>query len=289
MGIAQDVFPCEDGDAQERSLLTAVAATIQPGDVWIADRNFCVLSFLFNLHRKQAFFVIRQHGNTPYKPLTELKFVGQSATGRVSEQPVRLTSPDGETLIVRRVVVELEKPTRNGDKIVAIFTNLSEEVADALTVSDLYRNRWKIETAFQKLEKHLNSEINTLGYPKAALFGFCLALVAFNLYAVVMAALRSAHRDHDINDEVSEYYIAQEIATTYTGMLIAIPEDDWMVFTEASQTELNDILLNLASKVDLAKFKKNKRGPKKASNPRTQFKGKPHVSTAKLLAAAAAG
>jgi hypothetical protein len=286
LGIAQDVFPGEDGDAQERSLLTAVAATIQPGDGWSADRHFCVLSFLFNPHRKRAFFVIRQHGNTPYKPLTELKFMGQSATGRVSEQPGRLTSPDGEALIARRVVVELEKPTRNGDKIVAIFTNLSEDVADALTVSDRDRNRWKIETAFQKLEKHLHSEINTLGYPKAALFGFCLALVAFNLYAVVMAALRSAHHDHAINDEVSEYYIAQEIATTYTGMLIAIPEDDWTVFTEASQTELSDILLNLASKVNLAKFKKNKRGPKKASNPRTQFKGKPHVSTAKLLAAA---
>lgn len=94
LGIAQDVFPCEDGDAQERSLLTAVAATIQPGEIWIADRNFCVLSFLFNLHRKQAFFVIRQHGNTPYNPLTELKFVGQSATGRVSEQPA-LDLPSG--------------------------------------------------------------------------------------------------------------------------------------------------------------------------------------------------
>ena len=66
--------------------------------------------------------------------------------------------------------------------MVVILTNLSEEAADALTVSGLYRNRWKIETAFQKLEKHLHSEINTLGYPKAALFGFCLALVAFNLY-----------------------------------------------------------------------------------------------------------
>jgi hypothetical protein len=287
LGIALDVFPCEDGDTQERALLTAVAATIQPGDVWIADRNFCVLSFLFNLHRKSAYFVIRQHWNTPYKPLTELKFVGRSATGRVSEQTVRLTSPEGETLIARRIVVQLEKPTRNGDKMVVILTNLSEAVADALTVSDLYRNRWKIETAFQKLEKHLHSEINTLGYPKAALFGFCLALVAFNLYAVVMAALRSAHRDCEINEEVSEYYIAQEIATTYTGMLIAVPECDWTVFTEASQTELSGILLNLARRVALAKFKKNKRGPKKASNPRTQFKGKTHVSTAKLLAAAA--
>jgi IS4 transposase len=98
--------------------------------------------------------VIRQHGNTPYKPLTEIKFVGRSATGRFSEQTVCLTSPAGETSSARRLVVELEKPTRNGDRMVVILTNLSEEVADALAVSDLYRNRWKIETAFQKLEKH---------------------------------------------------------------------------------------------------------------------------------------
>lgn len=284
-GIALDVFPCEDGDAQERTLLAAVAATIQPGDVWVADRNFCVLSFLFALPRERAFFVIRQHGNTPYKPLSELEFMGQSATGRVFEQRGRLTSPAGETLIARRVVVELEKPTRNGDTTVAIFTNLAEAAADALTVAELYRNRWGIETAFQKLEKHLHSEINTLGYPKAALFGFCLALVAFNLYAVIMAALRSTHRDHEINDEVSEYYLAQEIATTYTGMLVAIPEDDWTVFAQASQAELSDILLHLAAQVDLSKFRKNKRGPKKAPNQKSQFKGKPPVSTAKLLAA----
>ena len=226
LGLALDVFPCEDGHAQERALLSAVAATIQPGDVWIADRNFCVLSFLLELHRKKAFFVIRQHQNTPYKALSPMAFIGRSATGRVFEQRVRLTAPAGGALTARRVVVELDQPTRDGDKRIAMFTNLSKDAADALTVAERYRNRWGIETAFQKLEKHLHSEINTLGYPKAALFGFCMALVAFNLYAVVMAALRSTYRDHAINAEISEYYMAEEIATTYTGMLIAVPETD---------------------------------------------------------------
>jgi len=97
---------------------------------------------------------------------------------------------------------------------------------DASTVCrTLIRARWGIETAFQKLESHLNSEINTLGYPKAALFGFCLALVAFNIYAIVMAALRATHRNQAINETVSEYYVAQEIATTTGGMLIAVPAD----------------------------------------------------------------
>ncbi len=100
---------------------------------------------------------------------------------------------------------------------------------------------------FQKLESHLNSEINTLGYPKAALFGFCLALVAFNIYAIVMAALRATHRDQAINETVSEYYIAQEIATTTGGMLIAVPQIEWTIFTQASSAELGSILLNMAS------------------------------------------
>lgn len=55
-------------------------------------------------------------------------------------------------------------------------------------MAQLYHNRWKWETAFQHVEAYLHSEIKTLGYPKAALFGFCLALVAYNVLAVVLAA-----------------------------------------------------------------------------------------------------
>jgi IS4 transposase len=283
LGLAVDVFPCEDGHAQERSLLPTVAKTLQAQEVWIADRNFCVLDFLFQFPKKSAFFVIRQHGNTPHKPLTSLEFVGKSATGDVFEQRVELTAPDGETLQVRRVVVELNTPTRNGDNTLILLTNLPEEAVGALTIAELYRARWGIETAFQKLESHLQSEINTLGYPKAALFSFCLALVAFNLYAIVMAALRATHPDQAIHQVVSEYYIAQEIDTTTDGMLIAIPEEEWTLFTQVSLAELGSILLYIASYVDLKKYAKSPRGPKKPRPERTQFKGHPHVSTAKLL------
>jgi len=281
-GLAVDVFPCEDGHAQERSLLTAVAATMQARDVDVMDRNFCVLEFLFHFPKKSAFFVVRQHGNNPYNPLTELEFVGNSETGKVFEQAVEITAPTGETLQIRRVVVTLNKPTRNGDKNLVLLTNLPEEV-NPLKVAELYRARWGIETAFQKLESHLNSEINTLGYPKAALFSFCLALVAFNIYAVVMAVVQAAHPEKVIKDEVSEYYVAQEIDVATDGILIAIPEDEWVVFAHARPSELAAILLDVASYVDLKKYKKNPRGPKKPPIQRTQFKGHPHVSTAKLL------
>jgi len=190
--------------------------------------------------------VARQHGNTPYKPLSELEFVGNSETGKVFEQAVEITAPTGETLQIRRVVVTLNKPTRKGDKNLVLLTNLPEEV-DPLKVAELYRERWGIETAFQKLESHLDSEINTLGYPKAALFSFCLALVAFNIYAVVMAVLQAAHPEKVIKNEVSEYYVAQEIDVATDGLLIAIPEDEWGVFAHARPSELAVILLNVAS------------------------------------------
>lgn len=283
LGVAMDVFPCEDGHAQERSLLSAVANTIQARDVWIADRNFCVLDFLVEFPGKSAFFVVRQHGNTPYKRLTELKYVGKSASGEVLEQAVEITAPRGETLQLRRVVVKLNEPTRNGDKNLILLTNLPEGTVGALTIAELYRARWGMETAFQKLESHLNSEINTLGYPKAALFSFCLALVAFNLYAIVMAALRATHPDQAINQVVSEYYIAQEIDTTTDGMLIAIPEKEWTLFAQVSLTELGSILLYIASYADLKKYAKSPRGPKKPRPEKNQFTGHPHVSTAKLL------
>jgi IS4 transposase len=218
--------------------------TIQARDVDVMDRNFFVLEFLFHFPKKSAFFVARQHGNTPYK--SKLEFVGNSETGKVFEQAVEITAPTGETLQIRRVVVTLNKPTRKGDKNLVLLTNLPEEV-DPLKVAELYRERWGIETAFQKLESHLDSEINTLGYPKAALFSFCLALVAFNIYAVVMAVLQAAHPEKVIKDEVSEYYIAQEIDVATDGLLIAIPEDEWGVFAHARPSELAVILLNVAS------------------------------------------
>ena len=44
--MATGVFPCEDGHAQERSLLIEVLPTVVAGDMLIMDRNFCVRDFL---------------------------------------------------------------------------------------------------------------------------------------------------------------------------------------------------------------------------------------------------
>ncbi|NOY71702.1 MAG: transposase [Gammaproteobacteria bacterium] len=93
-------------------------------------------------------------------------------------------------MTLRRIRVCLNEPTRDGETEIFILTNLPARVAKEKKIAQLYQKRWMIETAFQKLEKNFNSEINTQGYPKAALFGFCIALVAYNIMSSVKAALR---------------------------------------------------------------------------------------------------
>jgi hypothetical protein len=122
-----------------------------------------------------------------------------------------------------------------------------------------------------------------LGYPKAALFGFCLSLVAYNLLAVVLAALRSVHGEERVDEEVSLYYIANDIATTYHGMMIAIPDPEWDVFYAMDLPELASTLQDLAQRVNLRAFRKSPRGPKKPRPKRTGKSKQGHVSTAKLL------
>jgi hypothetical protein len=122
-----------------------------------------------------------------------------------------------------------------------------------------------------------------LGYPKAAWFGFCLALVAYNMLAVVMAALRSVHGATTIDQEVSRYSVANDIAHTSHGMRIAIPEAEWRIFSCMRPAEMVATLRELAQKVRLKAYRNSPRGPKK---PRPKREGTPkayHVSTAKLL------
>jgi hypothetical protein len=284
--IAIDVFPCEDGHAQERSLLNTVLKTVQPKDCWVADRNFCTQSFLFGIHQKEAAFIVREHQGLPVEIVSEPIYIGENETGKVYEQEVRLKSPDDETYLARRISVELHEQTRNGEEKIYILCNLETSILDAIKIVEIYRKRWGIETAFQRLEAHFHSEINSLGYPKAALFGFCLSLVAFNLYAVIAASLRVAHPDKNIKDEVSEYYIAEEIATVYEGMMIAVDSNDWDMFRYANKEQMALLLVFLAKQVNLDKFKKHKRGIKKPKNKKKYDKNHPHISTFKVILAA---
>jgi hypothetical protein len=261
--MATDVFPCEHGHAQAHSLFADVLPTVREHDVWIMDRNFCVRSFLLGIADRKGYFVCREHKGLAFSMQSPWRKIGSTESGKVYEQRIELVDDEGEVQRYRRIKVCLKQATRDGETERLLLTNLPKSAADAKLVADMYRKRWRIETMFQELEAHLHSEINTLGYPKAALFGFCVALVAYNALAVVKAALRTIHGEETIANDLSGYYLAGNIARTYDGMTVAIPEQEWTVFRTMSLAEFAQMYLQLASNVNLAKFKKSRRGPKK--------------------------
>jgi hypothetical protein len=230
-----------------------------------------------------ACVLTREHQGLAWEAVTPLRPCGTVETGQVAEQWIELRDARGRPQRFRRIEVRLKQPTRDGDHFIALITNLPRSRVPAQRVAELYRQRWTIETAFQELEGHLHSEINTLGYPKAALFGFCLALVAYNTLAVVFAALRSVHGEDTVDQHLSGYYLAQEIAEVARGMLIAIPAEDWQVFSGFTTSQMVDVLQDLARHVRLRAFRKHPRGPKKPPPKRPWDPKQPHVSTAKLL------
>jgi hypothetical protein len=58
---ACDFIPIEDAYSQELSGLDAVIDTLAAKQLWLADRNFCTLKFLYSIAAKSGCFVIRQH------------------------------------------------------------------------------------------------------------------------------------------------------------------------------------------------------------------------------------
>ncbi len=282
LGLALDVVCCEDAHAQERTLLGPILETVAPRDVWIADRNFCTTGLLFGIAKRNGFFVIRRQATTlTWERESEWEQVGRTDTGTSAEQTIWLQNPDGTELEVRRVRLTLDEPTEDGDLVIELLTNLPAEVT-CVSVAKLYRSRWTVEALFGRLTTVLKCEVNTLGYPPAALFGFCVALASSNVYAGVKGALRSAH-GVAVTEGVSDYHLALEVSSVSRGLAMAVSEQTWSEIGGWSVERMSQWLVSLAERTKLSRYPKAKRGPKKPKTRRTRFADKTHIATSRLL------
>ena len=154
-----------------------------------------------------------------------------------------------------------------------------------------YLSRWQIEAAFQKLTIALRCEPNTLGYPDAALFAFCLAMVMYNALSTVTASLRRAHPKALTESEKTKrprkfsfYYLADEIAGVWRGMEIAVAPALWTeAFARKTPRQMGRTLLALARTVKPERFLTNPYGPQRRRKRRPMTTRGGHVSTQRIL------
>jgi len=224
------------------------------------------------------------------KPLTRsgARKIGSIETGTVYEQSVRIKDEHGVEHTLRRIELRLNEPTEDGDRVIRLLTNVPATVK-AQRIARLYRSRWRIENLFQRLESVLHSEVRTLGHPRAALLAFGVAVLAYNVLALLQTAVRVQH-EHTLEKEdmdISSYYIATDIKANYAGMLIAVAVRAWKRYESLSAKELAKMLLTLAGNVDPRQFRSYPRQPKVAKKRGYVSKAtaSAHVSTARVLAA----
>lgn len=281
-GLIVDLIPTEDGHAQERSLLPDLIEDLQPGQLWIADRNFCTVLWLHEVALNESFFIVREHAGMTVETSGPRRSVGRCPTGELFEQSAMVHDQHGSALPVRRLTLMLDQPSAAGDRTIVMLTNLPPNVP-ADIVAQEYHGRWGIEQAFGELTLSLRGEIDTLGYPRAALLGYAIALVTYNLLSVVKAALRVVHGAKRVTRDVSCYYLADEVSGMWRGMQIAIPPREWQRrFARCTPAEMADELRSIARHAQLRRYQKHPRGPKKPTPKRRGTS--PHVSTARLLA-----
>lgn len=282
-GVVRDIILEENAHTQERALLDQVI--IEPGQLWIMDRNFCVRTFLFRILRAGAFFLVRRHESTlPFEPIEPLRSVGRCDTGEIYEQPIWVDDPEceGRRYRLRRIVLRLDQVTRNGETEIVLITNLPDTVPADLCCT-VYRGRWEIENHFQKLTDLLHCEIPTLGYPRAALFAFCMSVLAGNALAILKGNLRAVHGD-ELVAELSTYALVNDVAEVYPGMMIAVPPPEWSFLRGCSVAQVAELLTDLAAKVPLEQMLRCRRGPKKPRKTKKSSGSRiHHVATKKLL------
>ena len=87
-----------------------------------------------------------------------------------------------------------------------------------------------------------------------------------------------------IDDELSDEHFIRDVVLTQTGMDIAVAPAAWEHYQRLTPTLFAKALDHLSQHVDLKRYPKRKRGPKKPRPQETSGKKNHHISTAKLLA-----
>jgi IS4 transposase len=281
-GLVTDIVACEDAHAHERAAMGPLLESAQPGQLWMADRNFCTRDIAQGWDKAGAGFIVREHEKHP-RLIEQGDWVacGRVETGTLQEQAIRIEEGQQPW---RRIELQLDQATEDGDTVLRLWSNLPQTVG-AQQIASLYRKRWRIEGMFQRLEAVLNSEIRSLGHPRAALLGFAVAIMAYNVLHLLKHSIERAHRQELPDLDVSTYYIAVDLRAEYAGMLIVLPAETWQCWSDADARSMADRLLELARQLDPRRLATHKRAPKvkKPKGYVDAATARAHVSTASVL------
>jgi len=157
----------------------------EPGAFYVMDRAYLDFARLYRLHEAGSFFVTRAKANL--KAQRRYSHPVDRSTGLICDQTVMLTvfySRQGFEAPLRRVRF---KDPETGKKLVFLTNNFA---LPALTITQLYRQRWQIELFFKWIKQHLRIKSFFGTTENAVKTQVWIAVSTYVLVAIVKKRLR---------------------------------------------------------------------------------------------------
>ncbi len=250
LAMIVDLLPVERGRSHERAFVGALLETVRPGELWIIDGRFDTDAIVSGWPRRGGAFVLRDYGNPAVcRPLGGWRDAGRLDTGYLREQAVGIAGDGDVAGTLRRI--EWRDHTLDGSPgaTIAVLTNLPVEQFDACQVMQLSRRRWR-DALPLPLDPVLGATLFGGVPARASLLASGIAAFAYNAFSVMMRVVVGALGLDERDAERVPLHIADSVAATYAGMMIALPPGWWRRYDQLPATTLGQIVRMLAVHVD---------------------------------------
>ena len=137
----------------------------EPGAIYVMDRAYVDYERLHTFHRFGSYFVVRAKSNTKYQRL--YSHPNNREQGLICDQRGVLTG----TKSAQRYPDKLRRikyVDRERDKTLVFLTN--NTYLPALTIAELYKNRWQVELFFICCMQHIKKHVANLDMLRARTF-----------------------------------------------------------------------------------------------------------------------
>ena len=156
----------------------------EPGAIYVMDRGYVDFERLGRFHEAGSYFVIRAKKNLKAQRRYSRKV--DKTTGLVCDKTVTLTgfySQQGFPAPLRRV--RFTDP-ETGKRLVFLTNNFA---LPALTITELYRQRWQIELFFKWIKQHLRIKVFLGESENAVKSQIWIAVSVYVLVAIIRKRL----------------------------------------------------------------------------------------------------
>jgi len=215
------------GKVHEINLLDELL--FEPGAIYLFDRGYLDFARLYKIHQSPAFFIIRAKRNFRFRRLSSQ--LADKAEGIQADQMIQLhgfyARRDYPDRLRRIRYFDVEKQKR----LVFLTNNFT---LPALTISELFRCRWKIELFFKWIKQHLRIKAFYGTSENAVKTQIWIAITIYVLVAIVKKQLKL---------EPSLYSILQVLSVTLF--------EKTPLFQVLSQTEPDPMELDFSKQLKL--------------------------------------